>query len=172
MAQWLIANEVFDEIWLTLSPANPLKDERPGATDADRMEMLKLACDGLDGITPCFTEFEMARPSYTIDTLRRLATDHPERHFSLIIGADNWQIFSRWRSPREIINEFGVAVYPRPGVEVTTPLPAGVTYLGDAPEYDVSSTEIRSGLHLDLLPSQVRKYISDNNLYGQSETIK
>lgn len=172
LARWLVSNGTFDEIWLTLSPANPLKEARPGATDADRIEMLKLACEGLDDIRPCFVEFDMPRPSYTIDTLRRLAADHPWRHFSLIIGADNWQIFNRWRSPREIIDEYGVAVYPRPGFDVAIPLPAGVNLLGDAPEYDISSTEIRHGRHLDLLQPKVRKYIYEHNLYGQSETIE
>ena len=47
-------------------------------------------------------EFRLPRPSYTIHTLDKLAEQYPDREFHLIIGADNWQAFDRWRSPEEI----------------------------------------------------------------------
>lgn len=167
LAQWLIDRKVVSEVMLTLSPANPLKNDRPGATDTDRRTMLSLACEGIDGLTPCFVEFTMPRPSYSIATLRRIAAEHPDASICLIIGADNWLIFDKWRSWREIIEEFGVIVYPRPGYSVSDPLPEGVTYLADAPMCDVSSTEIRNAATQSspLLPATVAAYIKAHNLY-------
>lgn len=172
LAHRLISDGVFDEIWLTLSPANPLKESRPGASDADRREMLTLACEGHESISPCFVEFSMPRPSYTIDTLRRLRSEYPDRQFRLIIGADNWQIFNNWRSPEEIIADFGVTIYPRPGYGVNPPLPEGVTYLAGSPVCDISSSEIRAGHHNDLLDPKVQEYISLHNLYADSKTFE
>lgn len=172
LAQWLVDAGFYDEVWLTLSPANPLKNDRPGATDSDRKEMLELACEGHKHILPCFIEFDMPRPSYTINTLRSLAEKYPERQFSLIIGADNWQIFNQWREPQAIISEFGVTIYPRPRYDVADALPEGVSYAAEAPQCDVSSSEIRAGGGETLLDPKVREYIHAHNLYGQTETIK
>ncbi|MCM1310533.1 MAG: nicotinate (nicotinamide) nucleotide adenylyltransferase [Bacteroides sp.] len=172
LAQWLVDTGIYDEVWLTLSPANPLKNDRPGASDTDRKEMLKLACEGHNRLKPCFAEFDMPRPSYTVNTLRRLAEKYPDRQFSLIIGADNWQIFSRWREPQAIISDFGITIYPRPGYDVATPQPNGVTYAADAPQCAVSSSEIRAGLDTTLLDTKVKEYISAHNLYGQTKTLE
>lgn len=168
LAGHLVDNKMFDEVWLTLSPANPLKNDRPGATDTDRMEMLRLACDGHRGLRSCFVEFELPRPSYTVNTLRHLSAKHPDISFSLIIGADNWQIFNSWRDPQEIIADFGLTIYPRPGHDIdATSLPQGVRYAAEAPRCDVSSSEIRAGLHRNMLPQSVADYISTHNLYEQ-----
>lgn len=168
LARWLVANKVFDEVWLTLSPVNPLKGERPGATDTDRQRMLALACREEEGIKPNFVEFDMPRPSYSIHTLRKLAADYPDRHFGLIIGADNWLIFDRWRSCDEIIRDFGVTVYPRPGYEIDQPMPQGVSYLADAPVTAISSTNVRATGQTNydtLLPPAVAHYIKNHKLY-------
>lgn len=165
LAQWLVDRGIVDEVLLTLSPANPLKNDRPGATDADRREMLSLACNDYRQLEPCFVEFDLPRPSFTITTLRHLAAANPDRRFKLIIGADNWQIFDRWRNPDEIIADFGVIIYPRPGFEPALPLPEGVCYLADAPVADVSSSEIRRGERLDMLSPRVMQYITEHHLY-------
>lgn len=164
LARWLVDSGKFDEVWLTLSPANPLKNDRPGATDADRLEMLRLALAGEPGLKVCDVEFSMPRPSYTIATLRRLQQEHPDCRFSLIVGADNWEIFDRWREPGAILREFGVTVYPRPGVPAPAREVPGMNYLADAPVYPISSTAVRAGDLADV-PQPVRDYIKAHNLY-------
>ncbi|MDE6513136.1 MAG: adenylyltransferase/cytidyltransferase family protein [Muribaculaceae bacterium] len=64
LAKELVAGGLVDEVWLTLSPANPLKADRPGANDFQRCEMLEAACAGLGAVKPCFIEFALPRPSY------------------------------------------------------------------------------------------------------------
>ncbi|MDE6340405.1 MAG: hypothetical protein K2K97_11560, partial [Muribaculaceae bacterium] len=97
--------------------------------------------------------------------------------FRLIIGADNWADFGRWKNPDLIRERFGLIVYPRPGERLAAP-PHGVTMLDDAPQMDVSSTEIRNLLksvvsdnghrttnNLPFLPPKVLDYIHSHHLY-------
>ena len=60
-------------------------------------------------------ELSMPRPSYTINTLRRLTLERPADSFRLIMGADNWAGFPRWRESGEILRHYSPIVYPRPG---------------------------------------------------------
>lgn len=168
LARRLVADGLVDQVWLTLSPSNPLKAERPGATDTDRMDMLQAACKDIEGVEPCFIEFELPRPSYTITTMRELASRFPDYEFRLIIGADNWAIFSQWKSPGEIISEFGVIIYPRPGYEVEPTDSASVKYLKDYTEFNISSTCIRNNIpgSLSLVSPAVASIISNRNLYA------
>ncbi len=168
LAKWLHECGYLDEVWLMLSPQNPLKTEYLGATDNQRCEMLRLACDGIDGLCPCFVEFDMPRPSYTIDTLNRLASTYSDCRFSLIIGSDNWRIFNKWRCPEQILKHFGVIVYPRPGYPVDKDETDDIIFVGDAPIFAVSSTEVRENIqdNITMLPDKVAKYIIDNSLYG------
>ena len=174
LAQWLASHGGFDEVWLTLSPMNPLKDaEHPGATDTQRTEMLALACQGHPQLKPCLVELELPRPSYSITTLRYLAANNSDCSFEMLVGSDNWLNFSRWREPQAIISEFGVTVYPRPGYPTEDmDAPAGVTMLKDAPQTDISSTRLRQllaegdVLAFEYLPRPVGEYIKENHLYS------
>lgn len=158
LAQWLVDEHLVDEVWMVLSPANPLKERRKGASDNDRKTMLTLACQGLHGVKPCFVEFEMPRPSYTINTLRHLAARYPHCRFKQIVGSDNWLIFDRWREHEAIIRDFGVIVYPRPGYPCAEAV--------DAPTLDISSTQIRESDNKEPLPPAVAEYITKHNLYA------
>lgn len=171
LARWLVNTDEFDEVWLNLSPANPLKNDRPGATDAERIEMLQMACEGIPCVKLCLIEFDMPRPSYTIATLKRLQSEYPDCRFQPIIGADNWVIFNRWRDPDAILREFGVTVYPRPGYPAPSDMVAGMTYVADAPVYDVSSSQIRADINknLSMMPSKVAEYIIAKHLYERNE---
>lgn len=169
LARRLVAEGVVNEVWLTLSPANPLKVNRPGASDADRMDMLRAACASVSGVKPCFIEFELPRPSYTINTLGALAEKYPHYDFKLIIGADNWLIFDKWRSYQEILDKYGVIIYPRPGYQVSQVISSpSVEYLENFPETDVSSTHIRNNIpgSLSLVDPAVASIIINRNLYA------
>ncbi len=173
LARYIAMSGMVDAVWLSLSPSNPLKpDGLPGATDADRCEMLRLAVEPLGPVVG-FTDIEldMPRPSYTFKTLAELSRRHPECHFKLIIGSDNWLLFDRWRESATIIRDYGVIIYPRPGYDVdSATLPDGVELLGGAPLMSVSSTEVRQLVaegekERSFIPAAVAAYINDHNLY-------
>ena len=169
LASYLTQWGYVDEVWLTLSPLNPLKDAAELLPDIKRLAMLSIAAKGAEAIDICDIELSMPKPSYTIDTLRVLAERYPEYRFKLIIGSDNWQIFDRWRSAQQILDDFGVLVYLRPGYPVDKRHIAGMEVV-DAPMAHVSSTFIRQaiakGRNMNyFLPAGVYKYILDNKLY-------
>lgn len=169
LAQW----GYVDQVWLTLSPRNPLKKASDLQPDMKRLQMLSIAAKGAKNIDICDIELTMPRPSYTINTLDLLAERYPNLRFKLIIGSDNWRIFEQWREPQRILDQYGVIVYLRPGYPVDDIHIAGLE-VAQAPMIDLSSTFIRDaiakGQNMNyFLPTGVYKYIIDNRLY-QPET--
>lgn len=135
-----------DEVLYMLSARNPLKAPYP-MTDGDRLSMLRSAVAPYPFLSVSTLELTMPRPSYTIDTLRRLEADHPEARFRLLVGSDNILAIDRWREYGEILSRYGVLVYPRPGFKVTaSDMPPGATLIEGAPEMWMSSTFIREGI--------------------------
>ncbi|MDE5793141.1 MAG: nicotinate (nicotinamide) nucleotide adenylyltransferase, partial [Muribaculaceae bacterium] len=114
LAKYILDHTDLDEVWLMVSPRNPLKDHGPIATDRQRLEMARLAVKDIPGLQVSDFEFHLPIPSYTYKTLTELKKSYPEHDFRLIIGGDNWADFNRWRNPEEIISDFGVIIYPRP----------------------------------------------------------
>lgn len=143
-----IAREVrakagLDEVWLMVSPQNPLKSSTGLLDDALRLDMVRRAVEGEDGLVASDYEFARPRPSYTWDTLCALRRDFTDREFVLLIGADNWSLFSRWYHGDDIISHHQILIYPRTGYPVdASALPPGVR-LVDTGLYDVSSTLVR-----------------------------
>ena len=88
-------------------------------------------------------EFSMPKPSYTIDTLTVLAEKHPDIEFHLIIGGDNLASFPRWKNHDQILEHFGLIVYPRPNSEDSDLKTHPKVQFIDAPEIDISATLIR-----------------------------
>lgn len=168
VASFIAQNSELDEVWLNLSPCNPLKKEPRESSDDDRLEMLRLATAGVPFLNVCSVELTMPYPSYTISTLRLLKEMYPDCDFKLIIGSDNWNLFGRWKDSDAIINDFGVIVYPRPGYPVDYQ-PEGVSII-DAPLVELSSTFIRKNVKEGkdmnfFLPQAVYQYIHERNLY-------
>lgn len=158
----------FDEVWLTLSPLNPLKSADRMLPDEVRLEMLRLAVGDSRRLRVCDAELHLPRPSYSYVTLDKLAEEHADCRFEMIIGSDNWQLFDRWRRGDYILSRYGVTVYPRPGYPVEEQRP-GLRVTG-APEVEISSTFVRRaiGEGKDMtyfLPPGVMEYITSNKLY-------
>lgn len=178
LCDYLVAQGVVDEVWLIRSPLNPLKANAAQilAPDADREAMLRLSIDGHERLQVCTIEDDLPRPNYSIQTFHALEERWPEHEFHLIVGADNWLVFDRWRAYTELLNRYHLIVYPRPGYELSQEeqLRLGEEALRnvrfvEAPQYDVSSTEIREaigqGAEPPLLDGRVYAYIKDKSLY-------
>lgn len=102
-----------DQVWLMVSPGNPLKPARGMAPLADRLASARRIADGRRILA---TDIERRLGTrFTADTLRLLRRRFPRARFVLIIGADNLAQLPRWRRWREIARGTGIAVLPRPG---------------------------------------------------------
>lgn len=169
LASYLVQWGYVDQVWLTLSPRNPLKSGNELIPDTKRLTMLNMTIKGARAIDVCDIELTLPTPSYTITTLDTLARTYPDKRFKLIIGSDNWNIFDRWREGQRILDDYGVLVYPRPGYPVAEGHIDGMEMV-KAPLVDISSTFIRNavarGRDVDyFLPTGVYKYIIDHKLY-------
>ena len=133
-----------DEVWLMVSPQNPLKQGSSDLLDDQlRYQLARLALHGEEGIVASDYELHLPKPSYTWNTLERLRQDFPQHTFLLLIGGDNWQHFHRWYRADDIVREYQIVVYPRRGSDIDrTTLPSSVRIV-DTELIDVSSTEIR-----------------------------
>ena len=171
LAEWIVRHGWADEVWLMVSPRNPLKEQVGLLPEAERLDMARLAAGEVAGVRASDFEFSLPRPSYTWRTLEALRAAFPATAFSLIIGADNWQHFDRWARPDYIRAHHKLLVYPRPGYPLdASALPDGVDLLG-APVFDVSSTRVRKLLRENgdasrLVPAPVLRYIKARHLYS------
>lgn len=164
-----------DAVWFLVSPQNPWKVNNTLSDDNARLEMVRIATEGHDALIACDYEFHLEKPSYTYQTLRHLRSDFPAHEFVLLVGGDNWMAFDHWAEYEEIISHHPIAVYPRPGCPVTTPLsiaalPHSMTII-DAPQMDISSTDIRKCIReakdaSGMIDCKVARYITEHNLYG------
>lgn len=171
LAEWIVRHGWAEEVWLMVSPRNPLKEQAGLLPEAERLDMARLAAGEVAGVRASDFEFSLPRPSYTWRTLEALRAAFPATAFSLIIGADNWQHFDRWARPDYIRAHHKLLVYPRPGYPLdASALPDGVDLLG-APVFDVSSTRVRKLLRENgdasrLVPAPVLRYIKERHLYS------
>jgi len=144
LAQQLKELAALDEVWLMVSPQNPLKQGNSELLDDHlRYQMARLALHGVTGIVASDYELHLPKPSYTWNTLQRLHTDFPQHTFSLLIGGDNWERFPQWYNSEELIAAYNIVVYPRRNSDIDrSSLPSNVSIF-DTELYDISSTEIR-----------------------------
>lgn len=161
LALWVVENTDLDEVWLMVSPNNPLKDASILVDEQKRLAAAKEVigdgrlASGKKIIVSDF-EFTLPRPNYTANTLRELQKQYPQHEFTLIIGEDNLEIFPKWREYTYLLENFRILVYPRKGSkksveqmmqELGTAHIKEVQLLANAPYFEISSTELRKNLH-------------------------
>lgn len=154
LARYIASLPECEEVWMIPSRKNPLKERELMFSNEERLAMVRTATAGIPRIRVSDIEMGMPSPSYTIDTLEKLDTLHPGHEWRLLIGADNWASFSRWRRSKEIMKNFGLVIYPRPGYDIDpATLPPNVTFAANAPQNDISSTMVRHLLNQHTDPS-------------------
>ena len=146
LGSWLVRQNLLDELWLLVSPHNPLKPAAGLLEDQARLRLARLAVGRKKGLRVSDFEFSLPRPSFMAHTLSCLREAHPDRDFVLVIGADNWIDFPRWRQPEEILRHHRLLIYPRPGYPIDpSTLPDGVMMV-ETPLLDISSTMVREAI--------------------------
>ncbi len=163
LANWLCAYKELDEVWFVITPHNPLKQKDKLMDDNLRLEMAQAAVKDYPRFKVSDVEFHLPQPSYSVDTLRTLHQAYPDYDFYFIIGADNWQLFPRWKSHDEILRNYNLLVYPRRGYTIHIPEDTPQVQIAEAPLLEISSTFIRESIAAGkdvrfFLPEAVRPY--------------
>ncbi|MBB5648655.1 nicotinate (nicotinamide) nucleotide adenylyltransferase [Pedobacter cryoconitis] len=159
-----------DEVWLVVSPQNPLKNKKGLGNMYDRLEMARLAIEPAEQLKVSDIEFNLPQPSYTIDTLAYLQEKHPAKEFVLIMGADNLASLKKWKNYEVLLRDYAIYVYPRPGSDVTEWVNHPSITLTETPQMEISSTFIRQALKDNkniqfLVPENVISFMDSKNMY-------
>lgn len=170
IANYMASFTELEEVWLVVSPQNPLKEKSSLLGENDRLHLVKLALDFHKKIKASDIEFKLPQPSYTINTLAHLAEKFPEHEFCLIMGSDNLTGFHKWKNYEEILRRYKIFVYPRPDKKETEfDAHPSVTFV-NAPLMEISSTFIRRSIKEKkdvrfYLHQKVWEYIDEMSLY-------
>lgn len=159
---------------LFVPAGNPPHKEAAGLTPyEDRYRMVEIACQPYPGFVASRLEAGR-RPSYTIDTLRRVRKDlnRSDRLFFLV-GGDAFDELETWKGWQELVQLTEFIVVSRPESEYRVPEAARVHRL-DGLALPVSSSTIRArlaaGEATPELPPGVRAFIEKRGLYSFAVT--
>ena len=99
------AKAFMEQMWLDIlyiipTGVTPHKDMKGDATPKDRLEMCRLAFEGVEGVIVSDLEMRREGKSYTVDTLRELYD--PDGRLFLLMGTDMLMTLDTWREPDEI----------------------------------------------------------------------
>ncbi|MDR0814203.1 MAG: nicotinate-nucleotide adenylyltransferase [Bacteroidales bacterium] len=173
IANYMLEFSDMEQIWFVVSPHNPFKTKTSLLPEADRLHLVNLAIDGHPRYKASSIEFKMPKPSYTIDTLVRLSEKYPQHCFSLIMGADNLNVFHKWKNCDAIVAGYHRYIYPRPDSAGQTTQPENATVV-NAPLMDISSSFIRASIAQGkelpfFMPEKVYQYVKEMHFY---ESVK
>jgi nicotinate-nucleotide adenylyltransferase len=170
IANFMATFSGLNEVWLVVSPHNPLKLKSGLANMYDRLEMAKLATENAPQIKVSDIEFKLPQPSYTIDTLTYLHEKYPEKEFVLIMGADNLISLKKWKNYEILLQNYQIFVYPRPGAAISEWENHPSITITATPEMEISSTFLRKAIKDKkniqfFVPDAVLEFIEKKNMY-------
>lgn len=158
------------EVWYVVSPQNPFKKNKSLLHEFDRLDMVEKSISDNFKLKSCDIEFNLERPSYTIDTLTVLAEKYPQDEFVLIMGEDNLVQFENWKNYDKILEYYQLYVYPRPNTpEHNFKKHKAIRYV-ESPLLDISATYIRKCIKEDksiryMVKDEVEEYIRWKGFY-------
>ncbi len=176
------------EVRFIPAKVSPLKDQ-PHCSEQDRMNMLRLAIEGVPEFTLDKREMEREGSSYTIDTVKALYADYPNEQFVFILGVDAFNQFKQWKNWQEILALIHLVIVHRPSYTLDRSEWEEQQWLENANDLykyqsgkllaipvmplEISSTAVKQLLLQDkkihfLVPEKVRHYIKAKKLYSHT----
>jgi nicotinate-nucleotide adenylyltransferase len=171
IAEYMVEFTDLNSLWFVVSPQNPLKQEGSLLPENQRLQMVRMAIEYDTRFKPSTIEFDLPKPSYTINTLAYLKEKYPEQQFALIMGTDNITTLHKWKNYEQLLNDYDIYVYPR---KEEHPIPEYAkrpnVHLTEAPVMEISSTFIRKALKEKkdvryMMPPSVAGYVKEMHFY-------
>jgi nicotinate-nucleotide adenylyltransferase len=158
------------QVWFIVSPQNPFKKNNSLLHEFDRYTMVERAIADNHRLKVSDIEFNLPKPSYTVDTLTVLADKFPEHEFVLIMGEDNLVQFENWKNFEKILEFYNIYIYPRPNTATHNFQNHKSVKFVEAPLLDISATYIRKRLQEQknikyLVTDTVEAYIELKKFY-------
>ena len=173
IARSALAELDLDRLIVMPAAQSPFKPDQTLAPAAARMEMLRAAFSGEPEIEISSWELDRGGVSYSIETLRALAAEHPEAQLFYLIGADHVATLPQWREADALAAAATFVVVPRPGAqEEAFPQPFRGRYLQGKP-MAISASEIRERLRAgwsvaNFVPPPVAQLLNSMQIYSEN----
>ncbi|MEQ8702532.1 MAG: nicotinate (nicotinamide) nucleotide adenylyltransferase [Phaeodactylibacter sp.] len=170
IANFMATQTNLEEVWMVVSPHNPLKTKKTLARDHDRLHLVRLAISDNPKLKASDVEFSLPQPSYTIDTLSYLKEKYPNRQFALIMGGDNLATLHKWKNYELLLRDYELFVYQRPQHDLGELENHPNIKVVEAPLMQISASYIRRCLQDGksvqyLVPDAVYQYLEEVPLY-------
>lgn len=171
IANYIVEFTDIDQLWFVVSPQNPFKKKENLLADYHRLELVTRAIDNDDRFRASNIEFNLPKPSYTVDTLAHLKERFPNYSFVILIGSDNLENFPKWKNYEVILENYAVIFYPRPGFDKSKiQNHKNITLAEGVPLMEISSTFIRNAIKENkdirhFMPPMSWKYLHEMNFY-------
>jgi len=169
IASYMVEFTDLEKVCFIVSPQNPLKKKQSLLDQHHRLMIIRMEVEDNSKLQVSDIEFKMPQPSYTIDTLVRLKEEQSENEYALIMGADNLQNFHKWKNYKQILADYSIYVYPRPGIEISGKH-ENIHIVKGVPQMEISASFIRQSIKQKkdvsyLIPEKAWKYIDEMNFY-------
>jgi nicotinate-nucleotide adenylyltransferase len=176
---------------------NPPHRDITVASAEERLAMVQAATQDQPGFVVDDREIRRSGLSYSVDTMRSLRADFPDRSLCLIVGMDAFLGLPKWHQWRELMELAHLVVAHRPGWRAPSMGPlgellvvrgtgrindlhearAGCIYIHAVTQLEISSTEVRKliGAGRDpryLMPDAVRALIAETGCYRNREPVR
>ena len=118
-AHLIVADQVrqqlnLDEVLLMPEFLPPHVDKKETIDEFHRLNMLKMAIAGIEGLGIETIELERGGISYTYDTMKLLKEKHPDTDYFFIIGGDMVDYLPKWYKIDELVQMIQFVGVQRP----------------------------------------------------------
>ncbi len=170
-----------DRVLFVIDRIPPHKVLAEGATDAQRLDILRLSIADEPRFAAETMELLREGPSYTVDTLKALKEREPDAELYFFMGSDMLHSFTTWRMPETIAKLATLVCTVRPGegggeeataADLKQRYGANVILLDEVSP--LSSTLVRAHIHdalpiTDMVPAAAAHYIYLHGCYMPNE---
>jgi len=170
VAEWMLHHFDLRKIFFIPNRIHPFQKRKDVTASELRLEMLSLALTDFPHFK--ISRFELDRPevSYTIDTMRYFAREHPQYDLYLLIGSDICQEFDSWKEPHAILHMSKVVVYKRRKAGKHNSVHSKAFIYTESPLIEISSSQIREAVRQgipfrSLVDPRVYQFILNHRLY-------